>query len=88
MGTGIENLHSKVPPPDIVCGVLNRIRQLESRLLRSVTRPSPAGSLRFSMRSSGTSGGTSDSAGMSSSTPLQCKYTWYWDSVLFVTSSR
>ncbi|BDA42038.1 Autophagy-related protein 11 [Coccomyxa sp. Obi] len=41
----------------------HRIRQLESRLLRSVARPSPSGSLRFSMRSSGTSGGTSDSAG-------------------------
>ncbi|CAL8460904.1 g435 [Coccomyxa elongata] len=41
----------------------HRIRQLEVRLLRSVTRPSPSGSLRFSMRSSGTSGGSSDSAG-------------------------
>ena len=56
-------------PSESLAGVLGRIRQLEGRLLRSVTRPSPSGSLRFSMRSSGTSGGSSDSAGTGSLPP-------------------
>lgn len=45
---------------DFLC----RIRQLEGRLLRSVVRTSPSGSLRFSMRSSGS--GSTHSAGATS----------------------
>jgi hypothetical protein len=47
----------------IILACLNRIRQLEGRLLRSVVRTSPSGSLRFSMQTSGTGSGSVHSAG-------------------------
>ncbi|EIE22022.1 hypothetical protein COCSUDRAFT_48029 [Coccomyxa subellipsoidea C-169] len=48
----------------------HRIRQLEGRLLRSVVRTSPSGSLRFSMRSSGTGSASIHSAGSMQLAPV------------------